>query len=493
MKHQLVRIHVANKHGSVNADATKAVRFEWMLSEAMQRTKDGNDDWDEIVEVLRLLLDNCMHCRRLPKAMRTTYNYTRWTNGKVELENNKFLSFKKSLASEYHLYWNEWSSKVEMISISKDDDVLYELSIAFRKRVEDYEKMVAKYVELQKKMNNSRRGGHKRTDNSMSQSREEATRIRRDSRQNRKTIASISHLTPIPCAYRRTPGNKNNDNSASTGLDEGRESGNLEVSNCFRYGKLHGIQKLPVTEKQSNDVVLHPVTPRKAGSSGNEEREIGHRKGPKYRRVLALMNEEILTEFTEVYEKSLRVHRQQATKYVRAASKICGTFEKYPSLVKTMFKAYEEEKKKDWEVDGVRAPNRSMVDIGIREEKQKLVGLWTVQHHLARTLEYLQNPGYECVHNWVWIKTTQKGKMRGDLGRLFQRVHEGMYIFKHSDVTHGKNQVRALRKRKILLVERVEEGMKPSYFYGWIKEVMGESAVLLEMFARTCCLRKSWL
>eukprot|EP00924_Labyrinthula_sp_SR-Ha-C_P013244 augustus_masked-scaffold_45-processed-gene-0.4-mRNA-1 protein AED:1.00 eAED:1.00 QI:0/-1/0/0/-1/1/1/0/124 len=40
------------------------------------------------------------------------------------------------------------------ILIVIDDDVLYKLSSAFRKRLDEYEKKVAKYVEFQKVLNN---------------------------------------------------------------------------------------------------------------------------------------------------------------------------------------------------------------------------------------------------------------------------------------------------------------------------------------------------
>eukprot|EP00924_Labyrinthula_sp_SR-Ha-C_P003159 snap_masked-scaffold_15-processed-gene-0.0-mRNA-1 protein AED:1.00 eAED:1.00 QI:0/0/0/0/1/1/2/0/120 len=50
----------------------------------------------------------------------------------------------------------EHTRKGQRILISIDDDVLYKLSNSFSKRMEEYEKNVSKYVELQKVKNNNR-------------------------------------------------------------------------------------------------------------------------------------------------------------------------------------------------------------------------------------------------------------------------------------------------------------------------------------------------
>eukprot|EP00924_Labyrinthula_sp_SR-Ha-C_P009937 snap_masked-scaffold_21-processed-gene-3.41-mRNA-1 protein AED:1.00 eAED:1.00 QI:0/-1/0/0/-1/1/1/0/131 len=63
--------------------------------------------------------------------------------------------------------------------------------------------------------------------------------------------------------------------------------------------------------------------------------------------VLMLISEEVLTQYTEAHKFRLREYRQQAAKYVHIASKMFDTFGKYPSLVKTMVEAFQEENQKE--------------------------------------------------------------------------------------------------------------------------------------------------
>eukprot|EP00924_Labyrinthula_sp_SR-Ha-C_P003437 snap_masked-scaffold_15-processed-gene-9.33-mRNA-1 protein AED:0.88 eAED:0.88 QI:0/-1/0/1/-1/1/1/0/1128 len=309
LERQLVHIHLANKHGSFEADLAEAAKFEWKIPAAMERVLRGDTSWKKMVELIRLFRDNCIHCRRLPKAIKTTYSlvtrarrpretlvadflyvnrighilvltdafsrftqlthtktpgtqaviealdrfaanyklerdftlvtdrgshfanslmtalrkelrfsqsfavsYASWTNGEVEVVNKKVLNFLKSLVNEYRLNEDEWPKILNKIQgamnelpvpsrkipgrknaptayelflyvnperqyiepaglppiverirggarmlIDIDDDVLYKLSSAFRKRLDDYEKKVAKYVEYQKVLNNKRK------------------------------------------------------------------------------------------------------------------------------------------------------------------------------------------------------------------------------------------------------------------------------------------------------------------------------------------------
>eukprot|EP00924_Labyrinthula_sp_SR-Ha-C_P008322 maker-scaffold_11-snap-gene-9.44-mRNA-1 protein AED:0.23 eAED:0.32 QI:0/0/0/1/0/0/2/0/264 len=127
-------------------------------------------------------------------------SYASWTNGEVEVVNKKVLNFLKSLVSEYRLNEDEWPKILNKIQgamnelpvpsrkipgrknaptayelffyvnpghqyiepaglppvverirggarmlVGIDDDVLYKLSAAFRKRLNEYEEKVAKY------------------------------------------------------------------------------------------------------------------------------------------------------------------------------------------------------------------------------------------------------------------------------------------------------------------------------------------------------------
>eukprot|EP00924_Labyrinthula_sp_SR-Ha-C_P007842 maker-scaffold_28-snap-gene-4.90-mRNA-1 protein AED:0.29 eAED:0.34 QI:0/0/0/1/0/0/2/0/1181 len=71
---QLVHIHLANKHGSLEADMAEAARFEWRIPAAMERKLRGDTPWKKMVELIRAFRHNCIHCRRLPKAIKTTYS-----------------------------------------------------------------------------------------------------------------------------------------------------------------------------------------------------------------------------------------------------------------------------------------------------------------------------------------------------------------------------------------------------------------------------------
>eukprot|EP00924_Labyrinthula_sp_SR-Ha-C_P000437 augustus_masked-scaffold_111-processed-gene-0.11-mRNA-1 protein AED:1.00 eAED:1.00 QI:0/0/0/0/1/1/2/0/206 len=122
--------------------------------------------------------------------------------------------------------------------------------------------------------------------------------------------------------------NKNNENGASTALDEGGKAGNVEFSNCFRYGKIHRIQEVPTTEKRSDDVFLYPVTSRKVESSGNEEER---------------SNLENYCKTIEVIISSGFISKE----YVHSTSVAYRMLRKYPDLVSTMLESYEEGKKKE--------------------------------------------------------------------------------------------------------------------------------------------------
>eukprot|EP00924_Labyrinthula_sp_SR-Ha-C_P010186 augustus_masked-scaffold_66-processed-gene-0.96-mRNA-1 protein AED:1.00 eAED:1.00 QI:0/0/0/0/1/1/6/0/468 len=284
LERQLVHIHLANKHGSLESDLAEAAKFELRTPAAIKRMLRGQTSWKKMVEFIRLFRNNCIHCHRLPKAIKTTYSfvtrarppretlvadflyinrighilvltdafsrftqlmytktadtqvitealdklatnyklekdftlvtdhgihfanllmtalrkmirfphsfavsYVSWTKGEVEVANKKVLNFLKSLVSEYRINEDEWPkilNKIQfainelpvpsrklldrknvpiayelffIMSVGIEDDILPKLSVAFRKRLDEYEKNVAKYVEFQKMLNNKRK------------------------------------------------------------------------------------------------------------------------------------------------------------------------------------------------------------------------------------------------------------------------------------------------------------------------------------------------
>eukprot|EP00924_Labyrinthula_sp_SR-Ha-C_P005476 augustus_masked-scaffold_1-processed-gene-32.64-mRNA-1 protein AED:1.00 eAED:1.00 QI:0/0/0/0/1/1/2/0/143 len=99
---------------------------------------------------------------------------------------------------------------------------------------------------------------------------------------------------------------------------------------------------------------------------------------------------------------------------------------------------------------------------------------------------------YKKTPNRSVIQITKEEKMCGGLGRLFQRAHGDMYIFKHMGVPYTEELVHALQQEKLLLEEREEKGMKLMHFHCLIEDAVGEDVILLELSVRACGLRKGW-
>eukprot|EP00924_Labyrinthula_sp_SR-Ha-C_P007706 snap_masked-scaffold_28-processed-gene-0.22-mRNA-1 protein AED:1.00 eAED:1.00 QI:0/0/0/0/1/1/2/0/196 len=53
LERQLVHIHLANKHGSLEADIAEPARFEWRIPAAMERTLRGDTPWKKMAELIR--------------------------------------------------------------------------------------------------------------------------------------------------------------------------------------------------------------------------------------------------------------------------------------------------------------------------------------------------------------------------------------------------------------------------------------------------------
>eukprot|EP00924_Labyrinthula_sp_SR-Ha-C_P013666 snap_masked-scaffold_5-processed-gene-9.28-mRNA-1 protein AED:1.00 eAED:1.00 QI:0/0/0/0/1/1/2/0/111 len=87
---------------------------------------------------------------------------------------------------------------------------------------------------------------------------------------------------------------------------------------------------------------------------------------------------------------------------------------------------------------------------------------------------------------------TPGGKIRGALGKLFQRSHEVLYFFKRRDVK-GSAELEALRTQEVFFADRPKHGMKPLTVKKWIKWALREKAVLMEVFAKAGGLQKGWL
>eukprot|EP00924_Labyrinthula_sp_SR-Ha-C_P013237 augustus_masked-scaffold_45-processed-gene-0.3-mRNA-1 protein AED:1.00 eAED:1.00 QI:0/0/0/0/1/1/12/0/1692 len=74
LERELVHIHLANKHGSLEADLAEAAKFEWRIPAAMESALRGDTPWKKVVELIPVFRDNCIHYHRLPKAIKTTYS-----------------------------------------------------------------------------------------------------------------------------------------------------------------------------------------------------------------------------------------------------------------------------------------------------------------------------------------------------------------------------------------------------------------------------------
>eukprot|EP00924_Labyrinthula_sp_SR-Ha-C_P006451 augustus_masked-scaffold_57-processed-gene-1.60-mRNA-1 protein AED:1.00 eAED:1.00 QI:0/0/0/0/1/1/2/0/474 len=121
--------------------------------------------------------------------------------------------------------------------------------------------------------------------------------------------------------------------------------------------------------------------------------------------------------------------------------------------------------------------------------------LWRYEYrarNLGRVLQFMENMGYEVFHTWTWIKMTPRGKIRGSLGRLFQRSHEVLYFFKEREAL-GDIDKAAIQERRMIFADRIREGIKPPVVLEWIRRAFGEGAVLMEVFAHLSGLRKGWL
>eukprot|EP00924_Labyrinthula_sp_SR-Ha-C_P001907 augustus_masked-scaffold_30-processed-gene-2.71-mRNA-1 protein AED:1.00 eAED:1.00 QI:0/0/0/0/1/1/3/0/1192 len=116
----------------------------------------------------------------LQKEVRFTQNYAvsyaSWTNGEVEIVHRKVLSFLRSLVSELRLQWDQWPDVIEsvMTAVNEvplpsrklpgmkdapsatlvDKDILYRLSMDFRRELDEMHSQVADYVSLMKRKRN---------------------------------------------------------------------------------------------------------------------------------------------------------------------------------------------------------------------------------------------------------------------------------------------------------------------------------------------------
>eukprot|EP00924_Labyrinthula_sp_SR-Ha-C_P008331 snap_masked-scaffold_11-processed-gene-9.18-mRNA-1 protein AED:1.00 eAED:1.00 QI:0/-1/0/0/-1/1/1/0/128 len=62
-----------------------------------------------------------------------------------------------------------------------------------------------------------------------------------------------------------------------------------------------------------------------------------------------------------------------------------------------------------------------IMDFGIKEIKPRYGAMWIPQRGIEQAFQYMKEAGYEPVHSWTWLKMTPRGKIRGALGKLFQR------------------------------------------------------------------------
>eukprot|EP00924_Labyrinthula_sp_SR-Ha-C_P014243 snap_masked-scaffold_59-processed-gene-0.95-mRNA-1 protein AED:1.00 eAED:1.00 QI:0/-1/0/0/-1/1/1/0/515 len=132
------------------------------------------------------------------------------------------------------------------------------------------------------------------------------------------------------------------------------------------------------------------------------------------------------------------------------------------------------------------------MNFGIREVRPHYVAVWIPQGRLCSAFQYMDKSEYDPVHSWVWVKMTPREKIRGALGRLFQRSHEVLYFFKRRGL-EGSVEVEEVKKREVILADRADFGIKPLTVKKEIKRIMGDNAVLIELFSSICGLQKGWL
>eukprot|EP00924_Labyrinthula_sp_SR-Ha-C_P011944 augustus_masked-scaffold_156-processed-gene-0.1-mRNA-1 protein AED:1.00 eAED:1.00 QI:0/0/0/0/1/1/3/0/626 len=196
---QLVHIHLANRRGSRVQDVAEVRRFRWIIP-AGYGTKVSAETADArtVVRALSkfhtywrlegeftLVTDRGSHFANqllelLQKEVRFTHNYAvsyaSWTNGEVEIVHRKVLSFLRSLVSELRLQWDQWPDVVEsvMTAVNEvplpsrklpgmndapsanlvDKDILYRLSMEFRRELDEMHSQIADYVSLMKRKRN---------------------------------------------------------------------------------------------------------------------------------------------------------------------------------------------------------------------------------------------------------------------------------------------------------------------------------------------------
>eukprot|EP00924_Labyrinthula_sp_SR-Ha-C_P000012 augustus_masked-scaffold_101-processed-gene-0.9-mRNA-1 protein AED:1.00 eAED:1.00 QI:0/-1/0/0/-1/1/1/0/140 len=90
-----------------------------------------------------------------------------------------------------------------------------------------------------------------------------------------------------------------------------------------------------------------------------------------------------------------------------------------------------------------------------KEVKPQYVAVWIPQWNLRQAFQYMDKADYESVRSWTWVKITQRGKIRGTLGKLFQRSHEVLYFFKRRDV-EGSVELGALREQEVIFADRTK-------------------------------------
>eukprot|EP00924_Labyrinthula_sp_SR-Ha-C_P005401 augustus_masked-scaffold_1-processed-gene-30.3-mRNA-1 protein AED:1.00 eAED:1.00 QI:0/-1/0/0/-1/1/1/0/354 len=125
-----------------------------------------------------------------------------------------------------------------------------------------------------------------------------------------------------------------------------------------------------------------------------------------------------------------------------------------------------------------QSENRStdFMNFGIKEVRPQYVAVWIPQWNLRQAFRYMSEADYESVHSWTWVKMTTCEKIRGALGKLFQRSHEVLYFFKRRDV-EGSTELKALKEQEVVFSDQTKYGTKPLALKKWIKRMLEDEVI----------------
>lgn len=113
--------------------------------------------------------------------------------------------------------------------------------------------------------------------------------------------------------------------------------------------------------------------------------------------------------------------------------------------------------------------------------------LWVTNNYLAEGLRAMNAWGFRYITNFVWVKTTKDGKVRGGLGQYSRGAHE-ILLFGVRGTLPAADGATYEDKLTAVLAERGAHSAKPEVFYTKIEAI--SPGPRLELFSRTA--RAGW-